>query len=105
MDQADALMLARLIAQAEAEGAGLVTLRALVEEASDAGAARALDRLGLNDARARADMAELRELLGAWRDAKSSVFREMLSWMVRIGLALLVAGLALRSGLAERLLG
>ncbi|MFS0737184.1 DUF6127 family protein [Sphingomonas sp. 1P06PA] len=105
MDQADALMLARLIAQAEAEGAGLVTLRALVEEASDAGAARALDRLGLNDARARADMAELRELLGAWRDAKSSVFREMLSWMVRISLALLVAGLALRSGLAERLLG
>ncbi|WP_422631141.1 DUF6127 family protein, partial [Pseudomonas proteolytica] len=29
-------------------------------------------RLGLDDAAAAKDMAELRELLGAWRDAKRS---------------------------------
>ena len=35
-------MLARLIAQAEGDGADLVTLRAIVEEASDNGAVRVL---------------------------------------------------------------
>ena len=68
---ADAL-LARLMAQAEGRGVDLVTLRALVEEASQAGATRALGALGLDDARARRDMDELRELLSAWRDAKRS---------------------------------
>ena len=40
-------MLERLVAQAEAEGATRVTLRALVEEACEIGAARALRTLGL----------------------------------------------------------
>ena len=40
-------MLARLIAQASAEGGELVTLRAIVEEASELGASRTLDRIGL----------------------------------------------------------
>ncbi len=38
-------MLARLIAQAAGEGSDLVTLRAIVEEASEIGAARVLGRL------------------------------------------------------------
>ena len=61
-------MLARLIAQAAGEGAELVTLRAVVEEASDLGAARVLTRMGLADAGAHEDLHELRELLRAWRD-------------------------------------
>ena len=63
-------MLALLVAQAEGQGAELVTLRALVEEASEVGAERALEALGLSDGKARRDMDELRELLQAWRDAK-----------------------------------
>ena len=96
-------MLALLLAQAEAQGAGLVTLRALVEEASEAGAARALDSLGLGDGKARRDMDELRELLQAWRDAKKSAWQAVASWAVRILLALLVLGMSVRLGLLEML--
>ena len=65
-------MLIQLTAQAEARGADLVTLRALIEEASEVGARRVLVQLGLQDERAARDMGDLRELLSAWRDAKSS---------------------------------
>lgn len=94
-------LLARLMAQSEARGVDLVTLRALVEEASQSGAARALGALGLDDARARRDMDELRELLSAWRDAKRSAWQAVVSWVVRVCLALLLIGLAVRFGLAE----
>src|SRR5438270_8428330 len=57
-------LLASLMAQAEGRGVDLVTLRALVEESSQAGARRALASLGLDDERARRDMDELRD----WRD-------------------------------------
>jgi hypothetical protein len=92
-------MLIHLAAQAEARGADLVTLRALIEEASDLGAARALARLGLSDDRAAKDMAELRELLSAWRDAKTTVRKAVLGWLVRGALALLLVGLAVKLGL------
>lgn len=91
-------VLARLIEQAHGEGAELVTLRALGEEASEMGAQRALERLGLADPRARRDLDELRELLGAWRDAKRSASAAVVAWFVRIGLALLVLGLAVKLG-------
>ena len=42
-------MLARLVAQAQGQVADMVTIRALIEEASDLGAGRALERLGLSD--------------------------------------------------------
>ena len=63
MDRTD--MIARLMAEAKAGGCELVTLRAIVEEASEQGAVRALDRLGLADAKAQGDLGELRELLQA----------------------------------------
>ena len=96
-------ILARLMAQAEARGGELVTLRALVEEASEAGASRALGALGLDDPRARRDMDELRALLSAWRDAKRSAGRAVVAWLVRICLALLLIGLAVRFRLAAGL--
>jgi hypothetical protein len=96
-------MLARLVAQAAVERGDIVTLRALVEEASELGAARALERLGLDDARARDDMAELRELLSAWRDAKKSAWKAAIDWLVRGLLALLLVGIALRLGVGEML--
>ena len=92
-------MLALLVAQAEAQGAGLVTLRALVEEASEVGAERGLEALGLKDQKARRDMDELRELLQAWRDAKKSAWAAMWGWAVRIVLALLVLGMSVKLGL------
>ncbi len=96
-------LLALLVAQAEGQGAGLVTVRALVEEASEVGAGRALESLGLRDSKARRDMDELRELLQAWRDAKKSAGQAVVSWAVRILLALLVLGMSVRLGLLELL--
>lgn len=94
-------MLARLMAQAELKGVDLVTLRALVEEASEMGAKRAMGALGLDDARARRDMDELRELLSAWRDAKRSARQAVVAWAVRVGLAALLIGLAVKLRLTE----
>lgn len=98
-------MLARIVAQAEGEGATLVTLRALAEEASEAGAERALERLGLNDPAARVDLGELRQLLGAWRDAKRTARNEIVGWIVRIALAALLMGLAVKLGLVAMMRG
>lgn len=95
----DSNMLTQLTAQAEARGADLVTLRALIEEASELGAARALSKLGLSDDRARKDMEELRELLSAWRDAKHAAGKAVIGWMVRGALALLLILLAIKLNL------
>jgi hypothetical protein len=94
-------LLATLMAQSEARGVDLVTLRALVEESSQAGARRALASLGLDDERARRDMDELRELLSAWRDAKRSAWRAVVTWAVRLALATLLIGIAVRLRLTD----
>lgn len=98
-------LLARLMAQSEARGVDLVTLRALVEEASQTGASRALGALGLDDARARRDMDELRELLSAWRDAKRGAWQAMVAWTVRVMCAALLVGLAVTLRLTELVTG
>lgn len=94
-------MLARLIAQAEDEGGDLVTLRAIVEEASDLGAVRVLNRMGLADDSAHVDLMELRQLLSAWRDAKASAWKAVVTWVVRGLLAMLLLGIAVRLGVME----
>ncbi|WP_159976680.1 MULTISPECIES: DUF6127 family protein [unclassified Novosphingobium] len=96
-------MLAGLLAQATAQGGDLVTLRAVVEEASELGAQRMLARIGLDDETALQDMGELRELLRAWRDAKSSARTAVVNWIVRGALALLLLGLTVRLGATELL--
>lgn len=96
-------MLANLIAQAAAEGAELVTLRAVVEEASEIGAQRVLGQLGLEDRTAQADLLELRQLLAAWRDAKASVLKSAIEWALRGFFALLLIGMAWRLGVTELL--
>jgi hypothetical protein len=105
MDEDEAL--ARLIALAGTSASGAsgaagdaAVLRALVEEASELGARRALARLGLADEAARDDVSDLRQLLGAWRDAKKSVWAAVIDWAVRGMLALLVVGLAMKLGFA-----
>ena len=96
-------MLARLIAQEVGQGADLVTLRAIVEESSELGASRTLARMGLDDESAHEDMYELRELLRAWRDAKHSAWKAIVDWTVRGLLALLLIGIAVRTGGLELL--
>lgn len=97
-------MLARLVAQADAAGPGagagdMVMIRAIIEEASEMGAGRALDRLGLSDHGAQDDVRELRQLLSAWRDAKKSARGAVIGWAVRIAMAMLLLGIAVKTGL------
>ena len=92
------MILTQLIRQAEGEGAELVTLRAIVEEAGEMGARRVLAQLGLDDAGARKDISELRELLAAWRDAKRSAFKAAFSWAGRMLAAAVLVGLAVKLG-------
>lgn len=76
-------------------------LRALIEAAGEAGAEHALERLGLADESARDDvreLRELRELLGAWRDAKKSAWKAAIDWAVRGCLALLLVSIAFKAG-------
>lgn len=96
-------LLASLLVQVEREGATRAALRGVVEEASEMGARRALASLGLEDEHAGRDMRELRDLLGAWRDAKRSAVKAVAGWFVRLLLALMALGLAVRAGLWERL--
>ena len=98
-------VLAQLMTQAEGRGVELVTLRALVEEASQSGATRALGALGLNDPRARRDMDDLRELLSAWRDAKRTARRAVVGWTMRVILAAVLIGMAVKLRLTDLVAG
>lgn len=82
-------VLAQLIAQGAERGADMATLRAIAEEAGELGASRALARLGLSDEAAGRDLAELRELLVAWRDAKRSAWKAFAGWASALLLAVL----------------
>lgn len=94
-------MLARLVAQLSDQGSDLVTVRAIIEEASELGATHALHKLGLSDAHARRDLDELRELLGAWRIARRGALRTAFGWIAKGALALVLLGLAVRFGLVD----
>ena len=62
------------------------------------GAERVLSRMGLDDPSAHSDLSELRQLLQAWRDAKSSAWKAAVTWVVRGMLAVLLLGIAIRTG-------
>lgn len=91
-------VLAELARQASGRGADMTELRAMIEEAGELGARRALERLGLGDAAATGDVAELRELLKAWRDAKRSAMRSVMGWVIRMLLALVLVGIGAKLG-------
>ena len=92
------MSVATLLAQAEAEGAANRTLLDLIEAASEAGATRALNRIGLHDPAAGKDIGDLRQLIQGWRDAKSSALKAAAAWAVRGLIAVLLLGLAVRFG-------
>lgn len=95
--------LASLMAQANQDGADIITLRAIVEETTEIATDRVLDRLGLADPSAEGDLDELRELLQAWRDAKASAWKAFIEWAIRALLAVLLIGIAVRLGVWEML--
>ncbi len=76
----------------------------LLAQASESGAQRALAHLGLDDESAAKDMMELRELLTAWRDAKRSARKAAIGWIVRMGLAFILIGLAVKLNLTGLIL-
>jgi hypothetical protein len=76
-----------------------VTLRGLIEEASELGASRALAAIGLHDVGAGADIVELRQLVQGWRDVKRTAVNTVVVWLIRSLVAALLLGLAVRSGL------
>jgi len=96
-------ILASLMAQARDEGADLINLRAIIEEVSVLASDRALERLGLGDPGAENDLIALRELLQAWRDAKTSAWKALVDWIIRGVLALLLIGIAVRLGVWDLL--
>ena len=91
-------VLAQLVAGEVDGGGDVASLRAIVEEAGELGASRALTRLGLADDAAHGDLAELRVLLRAWRDAKRSALKAVLGWVTRMVLALVLVGIAVKTG-------
>ena len=97
-------MLTRLVSDASDDGRDLSQLRMIVEEASAAGAVAAMERLGLADADARRDLDELRDLLRAWRDAKSSALKGVVQWVVRVIVVLVLRGLAAKFGISDGLI-
>lgn len=96
-------LLGELLANAQGRPLDYVVLRALLEEASEAGACRALASLGLEDERARRDMDELRELLVTWRDVKRSAWHTAANWIVRVILATLMVAMAYQLDLSKLL--
>ena len=80
-----------------------MTLRAIIEEASELGAERVLLRMGLDDPAALADLSELRQLLQAWRDAKASAWKAVVTWLVRGALALVLLGIVFRTDATDLL--
>lgn len=93
--------MAELVPETEVKSVNLLIFHDLIAKASEQGAAKALESLGLADKNARKDMDELRELLSAWRDAKRTARQAVVGWIVKVGLALLLIGLAVRLGLPE----
>lgn len=88
------LSLTALAQEARDEGTDTITIKALVEEASEVGAAKALSRCGLHDENAGADIRALRDFLGAWRDARKVAWRSVVKWVITLFFALVLAGLA-----------
>lgn len=74
----------------------------LLEQAACRGARKALHEVGLNDENAAADVRDLRDLLSAMRTAKQEAFRAFIRWLTLGILVLLMAGVAVKSGIIQK---
>ena len=71
------------------------TARLMVDEAAEAGALRALERLGLHDPQAAHDLRELRGVLDAWRDVKRTAGQTFVRLITTAFLGVMAGGLAM----------
>ncbi len=88
--------LAALGQAAHEEGLSIQHLQALIEEASDLGAKRALARIGLHDDRASNDMRDLRNLLDSWRETRRTMWRTVVKWTTTLIMIFIAAGVAVK---------
>lgn len=70
---------------------------ALLDQAAERGARRALESVGLHDENAGSDIREIRGLLDSWRDAKQTAFAAVIKWVTLGFLGILAAGWWLNS--------
>ena len=92
------MMLARMIGQAEARAADCRPCAPSPRRRARRARGGRWRGSGSSDEAAGKDMAELRELLRAWRDAKRSAWKAAVGWVVRMVLALVLVGLAVKLG-------
>jgi len=72
-------------------------VQAMIDQAAEAGARRALASVGLQDEGAGKDLAEMRDALAMWRDVKRSVLKTVATTVTVGVLGLLATGFALRA--------
>jgi hypothetical protein len=83
----------RISKAAQVSGMDRDVLDAIVEQAAERGAKKALESVGLHDEDAGSDIRDLRVLLKSWREAKST----MLQTFVKLSTAAILGALALGS--------
>jgi hypothetical protein len=71
-------------------------LQALAAAGAREGARQVLSHLGLDDETASSDLRDLRDLLGAWRDARRVAWRTTVKVITTGILAILLAGTAIK---------
>lgn len=67
-------------------------IRRLIDQAAVKGADEALRRVGLSNSHAGRDVRELRELLTAWRDVRTTARRTLVKLVIKGLLLAIVAG-------------
>lgn len=74
-------------------------LEKLIEEASNRGANRALERVGLHDESAGRDIQEIRTLLSSWRSVKSEAIKSVTGLVTKTLLVAILIGLGVKTGI------
>src|ERR1700748_198813 len=70
----------------------------MLQRASENGADLALERIGLGDDKAAADVHDLRTLIDGWRSTKKSVYDQIIKWAIGLVLAAIGTALWLKYG-------
>lgn len=73
----------------------------LLEQAAQRGAELALERVGLGDDDAGADVRDLRTLIDGWRSAKKTMLDQIIRWSI-IGFLTVMAGALYAAYLVKR---
>lgn len=74
-------------------------LERIVEEASEKAANAVLSKLGLGDPEAHEDIRDLRNLLDAYKQAKTTMWKAVIDWVAKLLLGALIFGLAAKFGI------